>query len=135
MLSEMRRNLLKKNKDRILAVQIINNFGGVDQLPEDVQPSACLYQYPDGSICAASACLTDAERSVIAASTCNSRIFTEANQQFKLGVDGEEFKSISELQRLHDNFMSGHAPRKYFATVFQELLNELLQEPEEQTNS
>lgn len=112
MLSEMRKELLRKNRDRIKAFV----------MDAEDEESDCLYQYPDGTICAASACLTDAERE-IAAQHCNSNGVLGIHFARHLPeIDQDDLDVMGDMQNLHDEYVDEDIHwRKRDSELLQEL--------------
>lgn len=96
-LSEMRKELLRKNRDKIAALQ--KGEG------EDI--GGCLYKYPNGMMCAASACLTDDERDKV--SEFNNGGWFEEVSHF-VDVSESELDTIIQLQSAHDEYMLEGGP-------------------------
>lgn len=110
MLSTKRQELLKSNKDRIRGLKYVNG-GAVVRAEIDTKNTnghGCLYQYPDGDICAASACITDDERRAILDDGDNSCSFGMLSTSIDI-VDGSEMQEITNFQVLHDALFNGDA--------------------------
>lgn len=119
-LSEERKELLRKNKSRIAAY--------VQHESDEVLYSECMYKYDDGTMCAASACMTDNERK-IAYLTNNHGCITDVGDEY---LDEDEKDALKRLQRAHDTYLSnvyqdeGVVAEQVSFRDFDKIVNELL---------
>lgn len=106
MLSEKRRQLLLQNKEKIMAYQLSKlATEGRKQLLEDAGYAGCVYQYKNGLICAASACLTDDERAKIASNAQQNGCGIMAlDSDFMPDFEENELSTLANFQLVHDNY-------------------------------
>lgn len=112
MLSPERKELLRKNRGRIKAL-IMD--------PED-QECDCLYDYGDGTICAASACLTDEEREILIPLFNSSSIDGSYCKKETPTISDSDRFVMAKMQNLHDRYIDENL---FYRDRNPELLQEL----------
>jgi len=116
MLSPERAALLRKNKPNIAAYQKRAIGDSADMFD-------CKYKYEDGSVCAASACFTDAERELVFLID-NDAPIDEHQRTLKLSDD--ELTTLGNLQSAHDAYMQNGCNKNF--NHFDELVKDVLGE-------
>jgi len=121
MLSEKRRNILRKNFYNIMGIHYAI---GAENDPPSVR---CLYQYDNGRICAASACLTDIERKKIVEAGRNScPIWNVPNFLDLKSVTKHDMEIMIKLQEYHDQYMHNlgieHNRKRFVDFIFKLVL-------------
>jgi hypothetical protein len=113
-LSKKRTELLRKNVDKILGLKILK--GEAEKFPE-YSSNKCLYSYGDGTICAASACLTDREREDIIISGNNSKMIDSILK------GGSDVQTLTAIQIMHDKGMENQDELEKLKKTIDELLD------------
>lgn len=113
MLSEKRKELLRKNKNKIAAVLVKNG-----KLIE----TECCYKYDNGVMCAASACLTDDERNAIYCAGYNSKTIKAVAEAGLVDIKGEELETLNIFQAFHDEYLSDGVMYSDFERELERLL-------------
>lgn len=120
MLSEKRRNILRKNFYNIMGIHYAI---GAENGPPSVR---CLYQYDNNRICAASACLTDSERKKIVEAGQNGCIINRVPKYVDLKITKHDMEIMIELQRYHDQYMHNlgieHNRKRFVDFIFKLVL-------------
>lgn len=128
-LSPERQEFLKKNKENIRAVKLI----GLDKKERDVlkqdmydKMDQCKYQYENGDICAASACLSDEERKKIVSCGQNTVIIGTALEKSDLNTSADDRYIMNAFQHAHDEYCKNRTDDKELGEKFMKILNSLV---------
>lgn len=121
MLSEHRRKLLASNKDRIRAEILRNNTTQECTNWYKDNNGHCMFEYSDGSMCAASACLTDEERNTVVNNNLNGCGIVHINQRCELNISKEEAETLYRFQNIHDVCCCNNADKRQFWNFYMTL--------------
>lgn len=119
-LSSEREDLLRRNRDRIAAYHVYKN-------PE-TSYNGCEYEFSDGKICAASACLKDYEREKLVEHYNIIPLPTILSDNPELlDLSDSDAETLRELQFWHDDYVNGRKDNTFviFDTLVKELLGEV----------
>lgn len=129
MLTATRLENLRKNKDKIFASKLIAmSYEERDLfMSNSVGNNTCCYQYEDGSVCAASACLSDKERSFLSCNPdINSTIISASECKVALDkTSDDELDTMRNFQVTHDAYCNYRGDRQRW--LFEKALESMLE--------